>query len=233
MTPLHERPGVLTFAIWCGLGYILLLGIGWGAIAGFFPITPPGAGQAEAVAVFADDPTRIRVGMVTVMLGALVLIPFGAVIAYVVKRVEGGAGVLTFSVLLGTAGLMVLTFYPAMTWLVAAYRPERDPSLTYLLSDAGWLQFVGGLTMLLAMPLALAAAAFLDERDDAVFPRWFGYLNVWVVLLLLPDQLLFFFHDGPFSWNGLMGFYVPAIAFIAWFATTIHLLRRAVPRLAV
>ena len=52
-----------------------------------------------------------------------------AVLAQSLARIEGGAGVLTYAALLGGAGTMVLTFYPAIWWLVAAFRPERSQDL--------------------------------------------------------------------------------------------------------
>jgi hypothetical protein len=73
-------------------------------------------------------------------------------------------------------------------------------------------------------------ASFLDERPHAVFPRWFGYYNLWAMLLVIPDQLLFFFHDGPFAWNGLFGLWLPAVSFGSWFFVTFAVLRRAEAR---
>jgi hypothetical protein len=215
---------------WCAVAYILMLLLGWGLAAGFVPPLHPNASRDAVVSLYLADHTRIRVGMVVILFGALVFIPFGAVLTRLMTEVEGRPGVLTYTALLGAAGNMILTFYPAMTWLIAAYRPDRAPDITYLMSDAGWLQFVGGATVLLAMPLAVAGAAFLDQRVDPPFPRWAGYLNLWLFLLIIPDQLLFFFHQGPLAWNGLFGLWVPVTAFAVWFLTTFYFVRRAALR---
>lgn len=116
----------------------------------------PSAGVDEIAALIKEDHTRIRIGMVVVLFSALVFIPFGAVLTQIVTKVEGRVGVLTYTALLGAAGNMILTYYPAMTWLIGAYRPDRHPELIYLMNDAGWLQFVGGATVLLAMPISMA-----------------------------------------------------------------------------
>jgi hypothetical protein len=80
------------------------------------------------------------------------------------------------------------------------------------------------------MPIAIAIAAFIDKSPDPVFPRWAGYFNFMVVMLILPDQLLFFFHSGPWSWNGLFGLWIPVTLFGGWFLVTFFLMRAAVLR---
>lgn len=77
--------------------------------------------------------------------------------------------------------------------------------LIYLMNDQSWLRFIGGVTMFLGLPIVCAIAAFADGRERPVFPRWFGYYNAWAVVLVIPDQLLFFFQAGPFAWNGRRG----------------------------
>jgi hypothetical protein len=219
------------FGAWCAIGYLILICVGWAAVAGFlFPPTSPANTAEQIQALYQADTTRIRIGMVLVMVSALVMIPFTAAMCEYIQRIEGGAGVLTYSFLLGAAGNMVLTFYPAMWWLIAAFRPERGADLIYLVNDAAWLQLLGGLTMLLAMPFAIAAAAFCDRSPQPAFPRWSGYANLWVVVLMVPDQLVFFFHGGPFAWNGLFGLWLPLAAFSVFFIVNFHCLRQAILR---
>src|SRR5690606_20879902 len=137
--------------------------IGWWLVAGFLPPPSPSTGIQAVQTLFQEDYTRIRIGMVIVMWSALIFIPFAAVISYYLARVEGGFGVLSGAALLGGAGNMVLTFYPAVWWLVAAYRPDRAAEITYVFNDLAWLQFIGGVSMYDALPLAIAVAAFCDK----------------------------------------------------------------------
>ena len=221
---------VQMFGVWCGIGYLVVLFIGWGAVAGFLPPTPPSAGPGQIAALYDGDFTRIRFGMLIVMFAALVFIPFAAAASQFISRIEGGAGVLTYTFLLGAAGNMVLTFYPPVWWLTAAYRPDRPADFIYLMNDMAWLQFLGGVSMYLAMPLAVMVAALCDKSKDPVFPRWCGYANGWMALTILPDQLLFFFHKSPFAWNGLFGIWVPVVVFSAFFIVNVVVLRQAIQR---
>ena len=211
---------------WCGIGYMVTLMVGWWNIAGFIPPISPSASAEEVAALFQSDFTRIRVGMIFVMFSALIFIPFAAAMCRELSRIEGGAGVLTFTCALGGAGNMALSFYPAVWWLAAAFRPERAPELLMLVNDLSWLQFIGGLSMYLAMPLSLIGAMFL-YGDTKVFPRWAIYLNAWTIVLELPGQLLFFFHSGPFAWNGIFGLYLPITAFTAWFVVMFYVMRKS------
>lgn len=219
------------FGAWCGILYVVGIIAGFGLTAGFaIPLHLPGATANEIAAIFQTDGTRIRIGMLMTMLTAMIVMPFSAVVSQFLARIEGGAGVLTYSALLASTGLMVLTFYPAIFWLVAAYRPDRAADIIYLMNDLAWLQFIGGVTIFLPLPICTAIAAFCDSSSHPVFPRWSGYLSIWCVLAILPDQLIFFFHTGPFAWNGLFGFWIPAAVFGAWFPVTSYLLRNAILR---
>lgn len=219
------------FGAWCAIGYVITVFAGWAGAAGFlFPPTPPSDSAEQIAALYQADYTRIRVGMVLVMISALVMIPFTALMSQFISRIEGGAGVLTYTFLLGAAGNMVLTFYPAIWWLVAAFRPERAPELIYLMNDMAWLQFLGGVTLYLAMPFSVAVASFCDNSANPVFPRWAGFANIWTVVILIPDQLLFFFHKGPFAWNGLFGLWLPVIGFSAFWLLNFYCLRQAILR---
>ena len=218
------------FCAWAGIAYMGFLLLGWGLIAGFLPAHRPSAGVAEIAAIFQNGAMRIRIGMVIAMFSAVLCVPFTAIMARYIARIEGSPSVLTYAMLLGGMGNTLLSFYPEIFWLTAAYRPDRSPEAIYMLNDWAWLQLVGGVTIYWPMPIAMAVAAFCDGSADPVFPRWSGYASIWLFFLLLPDQLLFFFHTGPFAWNGLFGFWIPLIAFGTWFAMgailTIRALRR-------
>lgn len=224
------RSRIQMFGLWCSWGYLALLFIGWGAVAGFLPPTHPIDGALKIGQLYASDHTRIRAGMVIVMFAALAFIPFAAAVSQFIARIERTPGVLTYGFLLGAAGNMCLTIYPALWWLVAAFRPNRAPQLTQLMNDAAWLQFLGGVTIYLAMPLAIAVASLCDRSEQPAFPRWVGWANLWMAIAIIPDQLLFFFKTGPFAWNGLFGIWLPIVWFGGFFVINFFPLRSAVLR---
>ena len=77
---------------------------------------------------------------------------------------------------------------------------------------------------------SIGIAILIDRRERPVFPRWAGYFNLWVALLISPAGVVVFFKQGPFSWNGIVGFFTPLVAFAGWIAVmTAVLLRRSRP----
>jgi len=215
------------FGAWCGVAYIVVLLVGWLAVGGFFPLHRPSAGADEIATFFRDHGIRIRLGMVIVMWGAALFIPFTATMADFVARFEGRNGPLTRMMTLAGYSNAMLTFYPPLWWIVNAYRAQqRSADLTYLLNDVAWLQFIGGVSLIMPMYGVVAVVALADTSENPVFPRWFGYQSIMTFLLLVPDQMLFFSKTGPFAWNGLIGFWIPLTALGSWFITIFILMRR-------
>jgi hypothetical protein len=86
--------------------------------------------------------------------------------------------------------------------------------------------FVGIAGVLVVIALVLMTAAFVDRTEPGTFPRWFGYFNAWFALLELPPATVVIFNDGPLAWNGIIAFWIPLVAFAAWFpAVTVVLLQ--------
>lgn len=220
------------FGAWCGVGYMLLLFAGFFLITGFFaapfPFFPASMGAIEVGEIVQQDYMRIRVGMVVLMFGAALYGPFTATICHFMIKLEGGPGLLTFTTALSGAGNMALSFFPAAFMLTAVFRPDRDPALIQLMVDLAWLQFIAGITLFIGMQIALVAASFANKNPNLPFPRWFGYLNLWCLVGTVPNQLVFFFHEGPFAWSGLFGFWLPGTFFGVWLIVTSILLRNAI-----
>ena len=221
---------LMNFGAWCGIAVIILMLGGLAVIAGFFPPHPPSAGAEEIAEIYRSNFYRIRIGLIIMMFSSAAMIGFTSATSVLISKIEGKHGFLSNAYLISGYGLALLIFYPAIWWLIGAYRPDRDIELIYLMNDAGWLQFVGGLFIGWPMFIILAAAAFVDNEDNPYLPRWYGYLNAWATIAFLPGQIIFFVYSGPFAWDGLLGFYIPLTAFLIWGLPTSYYLRQASKR---
>ena len=111
--------------------------------------------------------------------------------------------------LLGAGAIGVLTvMFPIMIFAITAYRPERNPELTQMLNDAGWL-IIPAFPTVIAQFDAIATGAFLENAQPPVFPRWIGYFNLWIGLLFVPGGFAYFFRTGPFAWLIVMTIWTP------------------------
>ncbi|MCX2930051.1 hypothetical protein ORI20_07190 [Mycobacterium sp. CVI_P3] len=223
---------VLQRASWSGFVYIAFLMIGILPLARFFPSQPPGWGAEQIAGIYQHHASRIKLGMVLVLIGSMFYVPWTAILAKLISGVEGRIGLLTMCQLIAGTTNVLLTAYPAGWWLTAAFRGERSPDLVLLLNDIAWLQFLGVIAPFYFVVLTLIYASFADSDPDPLIPRWVGWFNVLFMLDLIPLSFIFFFKSGPLAWNGLFGFYLPFVTFWIWFFVMTYTIRKALPRLA-
>ncbi|WP_139809721.1 hypothetical protein [Mycobacterium avium] len=179
--------------------------------------------------MFTDHAVLIRLGLIFTMFASALLVPWSAVIAVQMSRIEGKRPVLAITQV-AQASLLSLEFIiPLTVWQTAAYRPSPERiHLVYMLNDMGWLMFVGVISSAVMQCLCLGIAILIDKRDPQIFPRWTGYLALWTAMLLAPAGVVPLFKDGPFAWNGILGFWVPLSIFCVWVSITTWFLVAAI-----
>lgn len=209
-----------------GLVMAVLLSVGLN-LAGFFPPPPPQLDAAATAEIFSESPNRIRLGSILIMFAAVLYWPFSVAIAMQMRRIEGSAHPLSTTQLLTASGTAIAIMLPSFLWLTAAYRLRESFEVTQALNDLAWLMFLGAIPPALIQVLALAACV-LFHREQRVFPRWFGFFNLWVAAGFFSGEAVFFFRDGPFAWNGLVSFWLAATVFFTWVVVCWYLLRRAI-----
>jgi hypothetical protein len=216
---------------WCGIGFLVALFVMFMLVAGLIPPLSPTSGAQELTQHLIDDKLRIRWGVALMLVASALVVPFNAALTLRIKRAEGGRwGILSLTQLLSAAALYPAGFYvPFMLLAAAVFRPEqRSPELNLALDDLFWLMLIGFVGTLVLQALVLAVASFADKADPPTFPRWFGYFNIWYAVLATPAFLVVVFNDGPLAWNGVFAFWVPLVAFAAWYVALVVLMLRAI-----
>jgi hypothetical protein len=199
-------------------------------IAGFIPPSAPSDTAAQVVARYAHDRNAIKFGMVVSMLGSALLVPWAVAISGQLKRIDGAKALADVQMV--SCALLSLEFItPIGVWMAASFRyDDRAPDITQALHDLGWILFVTVIWSLWVQLIAIGAAILIDRSAVPVLPRWLGYLQIWVAMLILPAGIVLFFKAGPFAWNGLIGIYVPLVAYAIWMITTTIVVDRALAR---
>lgn len=219
---------VRMLSVWAGIGFFVLWGSGL-AITGWIIPLPPYL-EAPAVAELVQSRPGILLGAAIMTLTACLYLPWTVLLSSLIKPVEAPSNILSQTQLVAGVMAQVTFFIPPYMWATAAYRPFRSPEITQAFIDAGYLMFITGIGPFLLQYGALAVAIFSDKREIPAYPRWLGFLQIWICVSFLPAIIPFFIKKGPFAWNGLFAWWLPLTLFSAWAVAMIVLTRKAVLR---
>jgi hypothetical protein len=187
-------------------------------IAGIFPPMTPLLSASELVVHYQTHANSVRLGMIFVQLSGALFAMFVAGISAQLRRIEHRVSpALSYAQLALGSALVFAFIVPAIFWMAAAYRPERSADTILALHDMAWLMFVGTWSLSFLESVVIGILILSDEGRQPIFPRWLGFYNIWTGLLFTPASLISFFKAGPFAWNGLVTYWIPATVFGLWF----------------
>ena len=210
---------------WSGLATLVLFFAAF-VVADFVPPMSPALSAAEVAQHYRQHTNGVRIGACLMFVSGAFYAAYSAAISGQMRRIRQVSPTAIYAQLAGGSFACLTFMVPAMLFFVTAFRPERDPTQTQLLNDMSWIFLVIAWPPFAAQQLAFSYSILAERGAGPVFPRWLGYLNIWVVLGFTPATLLPFFKTGPFAWNGLLVFWVPATVFtIQFIANTAMLLR--------
>lgn len=199
---------------------------------GFLPPMSPQMPAEEVARFYVQNAAMIRFSMITFNLCAIMLIPFFMTIVVQIKRMSLPSHLLAYSYLAAASTGATLFAIADIFWLIAAYRPNRDPQLILLLNDMAWLIFVTPIGAVVVMNLSLALAVYLDARPQPIFPRWVAPFNLVIAASMTPAVCALIFKTGPLAWDGVISFWLRIGAFGVYIAVMFFVLRTAIGRQA-
>jgi hypothetical protein len=199
---------------------------------GFLPPMSPNMPADQVAAFFRNHAASIRFSMVVVDLFGVMLLPFFALIVVQMKRMATPSQVFAYCYLSAVVSGVTLFAIPDLLWLVASFRPERDPALVQLLNDMAWMIFTAPVGMLVAQNVCLGLAIYLDKQPHPVFPRWVGHFNLVTAALIAPAAVAATVRTGPFAWNGVISFWLKIGTYSVFVAVMFFALLRAINRQA-
>ena len=213
--------------VWAAVPMAVLFFVGFVGFAHFWPPTSPQQSAQSIARFLAAHRTSIRIGLMLMALGAAFLGPFLAVVTVQMKRAEGRHTPLAYAQL-ALGAIFVLEFIvPEMVEQALLYRP-RNLGDTLLFSDLFWLMFVGVVSTSALEWLIIGIAILRDKRAKPVWPRWVGYVNIWLALLFVPGNFVVFFKRGPLAWDGLLAWYTTVIGYFIWLVVMVVMTLRAI-----
>lgn len=159
------------------------------------------------------------------------MVPIAMVVSVQMSKWEIGWPIWSVLQLVGGALMSMFLVFPPILWGVAAFHPDRAADATALIHDLANLTLVTTDQYFIFQMVPIAYVAMKTGRlSGAIFPRWFGYLTVWIALIFEVGALGFLAKSGPFAWNGLFVFWFPLISFGLWLSVMCTLSLQAITR---
>jgi hypothetical protein len=203
--------------LWCGVagGVLLFTGL---LVGHLLPPPSPAEGAVQVTAFYRAHASALRWGSILMGFGAALFGPWLAVLTKRLRSIEGHGAAAAYCELALGALLVFEVVLPVAILQVVLFRLARPPDQTLLLSDLFLILFISPAYTFVVELLVTAAAVLWDRATPPVFPRWIAGINVVTAILSLPGVVVIFVRTGPFRWNGLLGFWAPAVVFGVWIA---------------
>jgi hypothetical protein len=218
--------------LWWGIGFAIIYIIAFIFLLQQVPLKNPAWSAEQVASWYVHHQGKIKLGAVLCSWTGAFMMPILAVVAIQMARVETGGWKIWSALSLVSGALMSLfLMLPPMFWGVAAYTaPRKDSEVTTLMHELASLtmtttdQFYIFLWVAVTV-IALRPATQLVKNNP--FPRWWGYMSLWITIMFEAGAIAFIPRSGPFAWNGLLVFWSPLILFTVWITIQSWLIFRA------
>lgn len=227
------------YHLWClHGGWIALLGylFGFAVLARFvFPIPGPDWSEVEMATFYQNHLNMIKAGMILAMSSLGLLFPLYGVVSLQMARVEGREGgmplwsLIQFGCAVQITSLFLLN---EILWCVAAFRPDYNPQIVRMINDMSWFLFEMPYPLVTLQMFTFALVGFMDKSEHPLFPRWACHVFIWVGVTFVGGAFVPFFKTGPFAWDGLIAFWIPATCYIYHVLALVYFMRKAILRQA-
>jgi hypothetical protein len=217
------RPLLLVCA-WCAPLTIVIACTGL-FIAGVLPFPLGPDSSPGKVVAFYSGGAHVTLGFVVASLGFALLSPLAAGVSHIIRAdATPGSRILSnMQLSAGTYTAVTLTLVMIMMSAIAL-RPQRNADLTVMMNDLAWLLFIMPVGVFMVQNVSIAL--YVLRSRTALFPRWFGYLNLWVAFTFTFDVLGMIYTAGPFGWNRPLIFWLALTAFTIFLVVLGFLVRR-------
>lgn len=229
---LLEKSEARTVRLYAWSGMVLFVGtlVTFIPLMHFIPPPAPSNSPEQVRDMFIENKLAIQIACLIMILCWTLWATFGMSLWVAVRRMERGIPILSTTMLALVAGTYTLFILSPTVWALVSYRVDTlDPGVIQIMNDFVWYLFMFVWPPFGLICLVLAAAILKDHNVPTVYPRWLGYLNIWAAILFSPAGLIVFWKEGPFAYNGIFAFWIPALVFFAiWLPLMVVMTLRAV-----
>jgi hypothetical protein len=198
------------FALLTGMSFVLLFRV--------FP-PPSSALSAEALAAwYRGHQGSIKSGAMIMGWASGWMIQLGVVLWAQARRVEpGSTKIWSTAILVSCSISTVFIALPGLAFGAAAFNAERAPEVTQVMHQLAIFTTVTTDQLYILAWVGVAIICFISKDNPSnPFPRWWGWVTAWTIIVVEPGALAFLPRTGLFAINGVVAFWIPAVAFGIW-----------------
>ena len=203
------------FGAWCAFISATIFFIGL-IVAGFLPPPVPSLPPEQVAAIYQNNQMGILFGGLLIVISAGFCGPFSAAIFMQLRRMEGARPIGAYGQMASGIANIQFFIFPGLLMIVAAFRPDRPVESLMALHDLLWIITMVPWTVGAMQCFCIGFAVLSHGTSTTPYPRWVGFFNIWIGIGMATSCVVPFFKAGPFAWNGLVGFWIPATVFGLW-----------------
>lgn len=216
---LSERAQIIT--LYWGLAFLAIFVFALIFLLNMVPPPPATLSPQEVADFYKEFGAEIKFGALIASWTSAFMVPFSVVAAIQMARLESGTP--TWAILAFAGGILMSMFlvFPPMLWGVAAFTPDRAPEATALIHELATLSLVttDQFYIFQMIPMTIVSLKIKKHDELSGWPRWLGFFTLWSALAFEVGALAFLFKTGPFAWDGILVFWMPAVLFTIWVVT--------------
>jgi hypothetical protein len=217
--------------VWWALIFTAIYGVTLMFLLDMIPPPSPKLSANEIAQWYAERHDEVRIGAVIAGWSSAFMLPLSIVIGIQMSRQEPGRKVWSITTIAAGSMMSIFLVLPPLFWGVAAFTPSRAPEITALMHELAMLTLTTTDQYYIFMWVGVAVICLLPTRvTHSPFPRWFGYLTIWIAIMFEAGAIAFLPRTGPFAWNGLLVFWSPLTLFGVWIGVAAYLLLKALNR---
>ena len=185
-------------------------------LLGFLPPISPTLAADRIAQMYAQRGLSMQLGAIAMLFGGAFLMPFLAAISSALLRTGRNGPAWAYAQLASGILTFVPLYLSGLFFAAAAFRADRAPEDVQAINDIGWFFLVMPTPPFMLQLMAIGLAILSDHAEKPVFPRWVGYLNIWVGIGAIGGVMIPVFKTGPFAWDGLFAYWIPLGLFGPW-----------------
>jgi len=189
-------------------------------IGGYIPILPPTTSVEDVHEHYVKWDRGLRICATFWILTGITYPFFTSGVSKQLRRTPGISPVLVNAWNMSSVVVNMIILATGLWMCQAGYRLDRSPEVISALHDIIIIYIVIPFTPLAVQAWVVALAVYQDYAGDKdpspsrhLYPKWVGWFNFVAPIIQAPAIATHFVYHGPLAWNGILAFWIPAIAF--------------------